>query len=157
MISIADITNELAVALFRAISRHNIHFVAGTIPYDPPSRHKAVNALLYGSPLLSHSNRRRINFCNYEATKIFGKTIDEMLGMPSDELAPDVDNIREDRASYLKESLKDPVHLSNARRWQWQPDGGKKEILIDATVFPYEYKGIISSAASITLKGYYQP
>ena len=154
--SIADITNELAVALFAAIDKHNVHFVAGTIPNDPPSMHKAVNALLHGSALLSHKGGI-INFCNYETAKIFGKSIEEMLDMPSVELAPDVGSIRQDRERYLYQSLTEPITLQNARRWQWQPDGSKREIIIYATVFPYEYGGVISNAASIRFNGYYQP
>ena len=164
--SIADITEELANDLRGAINNHKVDFAEGIIPENPASSYQAVNILLYGSPLLSHDDgkshsdgKRRINFCNYEAAEIFGKTIEQMLGTPSVELAPNVDSIREERKRALEESLRErkPLVLTNERRLQWQPDGTNRQILIDAYLFPYEHQGFKSHAASIRLKGYFQP
>ena len=155
--NIADITEELANDLHAAITKHGVDFVIGNIPENPASKYASVNALMYGTPLLSHDNNGIINFFNYGAAKIFGRTAEQMLGTPSAELAPDMDNIRPDRKIYLEQSLKGLVKLQGARRLQWQPDGSTREILIDAEVFPYEHKGSVSNAASIRLKGYFQP
>lgn len=159
MSSIADITEKLANDLHAAIREHKVDFAEGIVPENPASKYSAVNALLYGSPLLSHDQDRIINFCNYEAAKIFGRTIEQMLGTPSVELAPNIDNIREERARALEESLRKwkPLMLTDERRWQWQPDGSKMQILIDACLFPYEHRGFESHAASIKFKGNYQP
>ncbi|HLC60242.1 MAG TPA: PAS domain-containing protein [Candidatus Nanoarchaeia archaeon] len=154
--TIEKITEELANDLHAAIVKHGVGFVNGDIPENPASKYASVNALLYGTPLLSHDNNGIINFFNYEAAKIFGKTIEQMLGMPSVELAPNVDNIRPNRKTYLDQSLLGCVTLQDARRLQWQPDGSTREILIDAEVFPYEHKGRVSNVASIRFKGYYQ-
>ena len=162
--SISDITEELAADLRAAILEHRIDFMEKIIPKNPASEYLAVNTLLYGTALLCHDNgkihddrKKRIIFCNFEAAEIFGLTIEEMLGMPSEELAPDVGSIRIDRDSYLEKSLKEPIKLQDLRRWQWQPDKSKLEILIDAEVFPYNHNGNVSNAASISLKGYSQP
>lgn len=159
MVDIADITEELANNLHAAIREHKVGFVEGIVPETPVSRYSTVNALLYGSPLLSHDKDRIINFCNYEAAKTFGRTVEQMLGTPSVELAPNIDNIREERARVLEESLRKwkPLMLADERRWQWQPDGSKRQILIDACLFPYEHQGFESHAASIRFKGNYQP
>ncbi len=166
MDSIDNITDELAAALHEAILRHRVNFVSGNIPEHPASRYLNVNTLLYGSALLSHDDgkkhrdkKRRVNFCNYEAARIFGLPIEQIIGMPSEELAPNVGNIREDRAKALEKLLRtlQPIILRDERRWQWQPDGSQNQILIDAFLFPYQYKGTNSHAASIRLKGYYQP
>ena len=162
--SIADITEVLAADLRAAISEHRIDFVEKIIPENPASEYLAVNNLLYGTALLCHDNgkihddrKKRLVFCNFEAAEIFGLTIEEMLGMLSEELAPDVGSIRIDRDLYLEQSLQEPVKLHNLIRWQWQPDKSKREILIDAVVFPYSHDGDVSNAASISLKGYSQP
>ncbi|MBI2655411.1 PAS domain-containing protein [Candidatus Woesearchaeota archaeon] len=157
--NIADITEELAIDLHTAIVRHKVDFAEGVIPENPASRYSRVNDLLYGTPLLSHNKKGIINFCNYEAAKIFGRTVEQMLDTPSVELAPDVDNIREERARALDESLRQtkPLDLTNERRWQWQADGSKRQILIDACLFPYEHQDFKSHAASIRFKGDYQP
>lgn len=157
--NIDEITEELAIDLHIDIVKHKVDFAEGIIPQNPASRHSGVNYLLYGTPLLSHDNNGIINFCNYGAAKIFGRTVEQMLGTPSVELAPNIDNIREERARALEESLRElkPLVLPNERRWQWQPNGTKKQILIDACLFPYEHNGFTSHAASVRLKGYYQP
>ena len=159
MVSIADITEELAKDLHAAIIKHNVDFLEGVIPENPASSYQAVNILLYGTALISHDKNRRINFCNYEAAEIFGKTIEQMLGTLSVELAPNVDNIREERARALETSLLEakPLMLTNERRWQWQHDGSKRQILIYACLFPYAHQGFKSHAASIRFKGNYQP
>jgi len=148
----------------RAILRQRIDFPEGNIPKELPTLDYLKNVLLYGSALLSHDDgksyddgRRRINFCNFEAAKIFGRTVEDLLGTPSEELAPDVGSIREERKKALDESLSDwrLLSLSDERRLQLQTDGSLREILIDAILFPYMHKGFKSHAASITFKGYY--
>ena len=159
MRSIDSITEELANDLRAAITQHKVDFTEGILPETTASRYASVNALLYGTPLLSHDNNGIINFINYGAAKIFGRTVEQMLGTLTVELAPNVDNIREERAMALDESLREwrPLMLANERRLQQQADGTKRQILIDAFLFPYEHQGFKSHAASIRFKGYYQP
>ena len=128
------ILDNVALSLLKAIEGHDLHFEEGTITENPISLDKRVNRLYYSNTaVLSGDKDGLLNFYNPAASRIFGYSVREAIGMDPEKLVPR--SLRNKRSALLTKVLEKKVIIEFSTK-RLKKSGEK--ISVYALIFPYE-------------------